>query len=111
MKYILCLNYFNLKEQDIVSSFNFYDFCLACLISLCKPFFLEILKRLDDVSHDVRLAAAETLTSWFKCIGDGDGKSVLKSNIEFLYRELLIHLDDPDQNIQQAVLGKILDGL
>ncbi|KYO30670.1 dynein assembly factor 5, axonemal isoform A [Alligator mississippiensis] len=70
----------------------------------------EILKRLDDVSHDVRLAAAETLTSWFKCIGDGDGKSVLKSNIEFLYRELLIHLDDPDQNIQQAVLEVLKEG-
>lgn len=69
-------------------------------------FFLELLKRLDDASHDIRLATAKALISWFKCIDDDEKKTMLKTNIEFLYRELLIHLDDPDQNIQAAVLGK-----
>ncbi|XP_037766378.1 dynein axonemal assembly factor 5 isoform X1 [Chelonia mydas] len=70
----------------------------------------ELLKRLDDAAHDVRLAAAQALTNWFKCIRNDDEKSILKSNIEFLYRELLIHLDDPDQNIQRAVLEVLKEG-
>ncbi|XP_053898776.1 dynein axonemal assembly factor 5 [Malaclemys terrapin pileata] len=70
----------------------------------------ELLKRLDDAAHDVRLAAAQALTNWFKCIRNDDEKTVLKSNIEFLYRELLIHLDDPDQNIQRAVLEVLKEG-
>uniref|UniRef100_A0A452GR81 Dynein axonemal assembly factor 5 n=1 Tax=Gopherus agassizii TaxID=38772 RepID=A0A452GR81_9SAUR len=70
----------------------------------------ELLKRLDDAAHDVRLAAAQALTNWFKCIRNEDEKNVLKSNIEFLYRELLIHLDDPDQNIQRAVLEVLKEG-
>uniref|UniRef100_A0A8D0G7G5 Dynein axonemal assembly factor 5 n=1 Tax=Sphenodon punctatus TaxID=8508 RepID=A0A8D0G7G5_SPHPU len=71
----------------------------------------ELLKRLDDASHEVRLAAAKTLISWFKCIRNDDNeKSVFKTNIEFLYRELLIHLDDPDENIQQAVLDVLKEG-
>lgn len=64
------------------------------------------MKRLDDASCDVRLAAAHTLTNWFKCLKDSDVKSAMETHIEFLYQELLIHLDDPDQNIQNAVLGK-----
>ncbi|XP_067407014.1 dynein axonemal assembly factor 5 isoform X1 [Emydura macquarii macquarii] len=70
----------------------------------------ELLKRLDDAAHDVRLAAAQALTNWFKCIRKDNRKSVLKSNIEFLYRELLIHLDDLDQNIQRVVLDVLKEG-
>jgi len=70
--------------------------------------FPEVLKRLDDASCDVRLAAAHTLTNWFKCFKDSDVKSEMETHIEFLYQELLIHLDDPDQHIQNAVLGKTL---
>uniref|UniRef100_A0A670YBA6 Dynein axonemal assembly factor 5 n=1 Tax=Pseudonaja textilis TaxID=8673 RepID=A0A670YBA6_PSETE len=70
----------------------------------------EILKRLDDVSHDVRLAAADALTSWFRCINDPETKALLKTNIKVLYQELLVHLDDPDQNIQLAVLDTLKEG-
>lgn len=73
---------------------------------MCTYSFSEVLKRLDDASSDVRLAAAHTLTNWFKCLKDSDVKSAMEVHIEFLYQELLIHLDDPDQNIQNAVLGK-----
>lgn len=66
----------------------------------------EVLKRLDDASPDVRLTAAHTLTDWFKCLKDSDVKSAMKSHIEFLYQELLIHLDDQDPDTQSAVLGK-----
>uniref|UniRef100_A0A8B9U892 Dynein axonemal assembly factor 5 n=1 Tax=Anas zonorhyncha TaxID=75864 RepID=A0A8B9U892_9AVES len=70
----------------------------------------EVLKRLDDASRDVRLAAARTLTNWFNCVKDSDMKSVMKSNIEILYQELLIHLDDQDQDTQNAVLNALKEG-
>ncbi|XP_074961098.1 dynein axonemal assembly factor 5 [Phalacrocorax aristotelis] len=72
--------------------------------------YTEVLKRLDDASCDVRLAAAHTLTNWFKCLKDSDVKSAMESHIEFLYQELLIHLDDPDPNIQNAVLEVLKEG-
>ncbi|XP_010718156.2 dynein assembly factor 5, axonemal, partial [Meleagris gallopavo] len=70
----------------------------------------EVLKRLDDASPDVRLTAAHTLTDWFKCLKDSDVKSAMKSHIEFLYQELLIHLDDQDPDTQNAVLEVLKEG-
>ncbi|NXJ12074.1 DAAF5 factor, partial [Odontophorus gujanensis] len=70
----------------------------------------EVLKRLDDASPDVRLSAAHTLSSWFTCLKDNDLKSAMKSHIEFLYQELLIHLDDQDPNTQNAVLEVLKEG-
>ncbi|KAF7243014.1 Dynein assembly factor 5, axonemal [Varanus komodoensis] len=70
----------------------------------------ELLKRLDDTSHDVRLAAANALTSWFRCINDDEKKALLKANIEVLYQELLVHLDDPDQKIQSVILDVLKEG-
>ncbi|KAM6079461.1 dynein axonemal assembly factor 5 isoform 2-T2 [Theristicus caerulescens] len=72
--------------------------------------YTEVLKRLDDASCDVRLAAAHTLTNWFKSLKDSDVKSAMESHIEFLYQELLIHLDDPDQNTQNAILEVLKEG-
>ncbi|XP_064008790.1 dynein axonemal assembly factor 5 isoform X2 [Pogoniulus pusillus] len=72
--------------------------------------YTEVLKRLDDASCDVRLAAAHTLTNWFKSLRDSDVKSAMENHVEFLYQELLIHLDDPDQNTQNAVLEVLKEG-
>nr|XP_056722598.1 dynein axonemal assembly factor 5 [Euleptes europaea] len=69
----------------------------------------ELLKRLDDASHDVRLEAAKALVNWFRCVDD-EKKALLKTNIEFLYQELLVELDDPNQNIQSAVLDILKEG-
>lgn len=66
----------------------------------------ELLKRLDDVSHEVRLAAASSLVTWLACVRNDDGKSYYQSHIQFLYRELLVYLDDPDGSVQDAVLGR-----
>ncbi|XP_042293334.1 dynein axonemal assembly factor 5 [Sceloporus undulatus] len=70
----------------------------------------EILNRLEDTSHDVRLTAAKALTSWFKCINDDEKKALLKNNIRLVYEVLLVHLDDPDQNIQAAILDTLKEG-
>uniref|UniRef100_A0ABK0LLB4 Dynein, axonemal, assembly factor 5 n=1 Tax=Rattus norvegicus TaxID=10116 RepID=A0ABK0LLB4_RAT len=70
----------------------------------------ELLKRLDDVSNDVRMAAASALLTWLKCIESVDGKSAYQSSVQFLYRELLVHLDDPESAIQDTVLEVLKEG-
>lgn len=68
------------------------------------------MKRLDDVSNDVRMAAASALLTWLKCIESLDGKSAYQSSVQFLYRELLVHLDDPESAIQDTVLEVLKEG-
>ncbi|KAM5300602.1 dynein axonemal assembly factor 5 [Glossophaga mutica] len=70
----------------------------------------ELLKRLDDVSHEVRLAAASALAGWLRCVGSGDGKSYYQSHVQHLYRELLVYLDDPEGAVQDAVLEVLKAG-
>lgn len=68
---------------------------------------LELLKRLDDVSSDVRLAASSALVTWLARIRNEDGRSFYQSHVQFLYKELLVYLDDPEGATQDAVLGKL----
>ncbi|XP_012614546.2 dynein axonemal assembly factor 5 [Microcebus murinus] len=70
----------------------------------------ELLKRLDDVSNDVRIAAASALITWLKCIKGADGKSYYQSSIQYLYKELLVYLDDPESAVQDAVLEVLKEG-
>ncbi|NXY75868.1 DAAF5 factor, partial [Glareola pratincola] len=72
--------------------------------------YAEVLKRLDDASCDVRLAAARTLVHWFRSLKDSDVRSAMEAQVEFLYQELLIHLDDPDESTQKAVLDVLKEG-
>ncbi|NXG59967.1 DAAF5 factor, partial [Hemiprocne comata] len=72
--------------------------------------YTEVLKRLDDASCDVRVAAAHALTNWFRCLQDSAVKSAMETHIEYLYQELLVHLDDPDENSQNAVLEVLKEG-
>lgn len=66
--------------------------------------YLEVLKRLDDASDEVRITAAKTISLWFKCIDGRYDRTTYKAHLEFLYRGLLVHLDDPDTNLQTTVL-------
>lgn len=75
-----------------------------------RPLPPELLKRLDDASNDVRMAAASTLLTWLRCIQSSEGKSYYQSSIQYLYRELLIHLDDPESTIQDTVLEVLKEG-
>ncbi|XP_006889782.1 PREDICTED: HEAT repeat-containing protein 2 [Elephantulus edwardii] len=70
----------------------------------------ELLKRLDDVSSEVRMAALTTLVTWLRCIRDDDSKSYYQSNTQHLYRELLVYLDDPEPAVQNAVLEVLREG-
>jgi dynein assembly factor 5 len=70
----------------------------------------ELLKRLDDVSNDVRMAAASALLAWLRCVQSAEGKAYYQSSVQYLYRELLVHLDDPERTIQDTVLEVLKEG-
>nr|XP_031289187.1 dynein assembly factor 5, axonemal [Camelus dromedarius] len=70
----------------------------------------ELLKRLDDVSTEVRLAATSTLVTWLERAGKEGGKSCDQGSIQYLYRELLVYLDDPESTVQDAVLEALKAG-
>lgn len=65
---------------------------------------LELLKRVDDSSKEVRIEALKTLGVWLSSL---DKKyDTHHPNLEFLFQHLLLYLDDPDHEIQLMVLGK-----
>ncbi|KAM8960244.1 dynein axonemal assembly factor 5 [Pelodytes ibericus] len=92
---------------------------ICALLSVCEQgldpdklnkIYPALLKRLDDASDEVRVAAAKTLSLWFKCLNNEYDWKTYKSHLEFLYRGLLVHLDDPDNRIQATVLDVLKEG-
>ena len=65
----------------------------------------DFIKRLDDSSDDVRVAAAKAFQAYFACFHDFQ-PSLYRAHLEAIYQGLLVHLDDQMDVIQQAVLGK-----
>ncbi|KAL8584267.1 hypothetical protein ACOMHN_034952 [Nucella lapillus] len=68
----------------------------------------ELLKRLDDSSDEVRVTVTRTLLAYFHCFKEGYEVGLYRAHLEALYRGLLVHLDDPQAAIQEAVL-KVLE--
>ncbi|XP_074649053.1 dynein axonemal assembly factor 5-like [Tubulanus polymorphus] len=63
----------------------------------------ELLKRLDDSKDDIRLAICDTFNAYFGCFQNNYDVGLYKAHIEAIYRGLLVHMDDPEPKIQQAV--------
>eukprot|EP00062_Callorhinchus_milii_P008954 gi/632952241/ref/XP_007891744.1/ PREDICTED: HEAT repeat-containing protein 2 [Callorhinchus milii] len=70
----------------------------------------ELLKRMDDGLDEVRVEAAKALAIWFHCTGNDYDRILFRSHIEFLYRGLLVHMDDPERDIQTTVLDVLKAG-
>uniref|UniRef100_S4RX24 Dynein axonemal assembly factor 5 n=1 Tax=Petromyzon marinus TaxID=7757 RepID=S4RX24_PETMA len=82
----------------------------GCDADALNKIYPEVLKRLDDASDEVRIAAARCLSAWFGCVGGDYDRGLYRAHLEFLYRGLLVHLDDPDAGIQAAVLDVLKQG-
>ena len=67
-----------------------------------------MLKRMDDVSNDVRVTACYTIAKVFTNLPTEYNLDFYKANINHAYSTLLIHLDDAEEEIQDVVLGKKL---
>lgn len=70
--------------------------------------YIELLKRLDDSSDELRIAVTNTFSTFFSLIPEDYDKQLYKAHLQALYRGLLIHLDDPNTVIQEAVY-KVLE--
>jgi len=67
-----------------------------------------LLKRLDDSSDDVRVAASQTFSAYVKCFHDNYDVALYRAHLHHIYHALLIHLDDPQHDIQRSILGQSL---
>ncbi|CAL8304585.1 unnamed protein product [Merluccius merluccius] len=65
----------------------------------------ELLKRLDDSSDQVRSVALKTLGLWLSCLCKDYNSQLYGAHLEFLFQQLLLHLDDPDSSVQEQVLA------
>ena len=72
-----------------------------------RKLYQELLKRLDDANDGVRLGVCAPLASLFRVMNYtttwSEQHNFDKTNYQYLLRGLLVHLDDPALDIQQAV--------
>lgn len=66
----------------------------------------DLLKRLDDSSDEVRITVSKTFLAYFDCFENGYDVTLYRAHLEAIYKGLLVHLDDPEQKIQEAILGE-----
>lgn len=66
-----------------------------------------VLKRLDDGCDEVRFAALKTLKEVWKALPKEYDLDFLRSHINTLYTSTIVHLDDPEKNFQDLMLGLI----
>lgn len=64
-----------------------------------------VLKRLDDVTNDVRIAAVRYLIMMYSNLPSEYNPIAFGPHLESLYSTLLIHLDDPDEKFQSHMAG------
>ena len=70
--------------------------------------YLELLKRLDDSSDDVRITVAKTFLAYLDSFENAYDVNLYRAHLEAMYKGLLVHLDDPEERIQVAILGNFI---
>ncbi|XP_002740361.1 dynein axonemal assembly factor 5-like [Saccoglossus kowalevskii] len=102
----------SLLEDDVRTTRLVTCRVLQKLLTLCKHSFdperlhkmyMELLKRMDDSNDEVRVATARTFSAYFNCFQSDYDASFYRAHLEEMYKGLLVHLDDPDPIIQDAV--------
>ena len=72
------------------------------LVKICEV----LMKRLDDVNDEVRMACLKTLESVLHCLPPGGANAQLEHYMQGVYSKLLLHMDDSNEQIRNAALGK-----
>lgn len=65
----------------------------------------DLLKRLDDVVDEIRLAMCSTLNAYIRSFHSDFNVSLYRSHLEDISKTLLIHMDDQNSTIQQTIYG------
>ena len=80
-----------------------------------RKLYPELLKRLDDASDGVRIAACAPMVSLFRAMNYSavwnEGANFDKANYQYFLRGILVHLDDPSPEIQGAISGVLKVGM
>ena len=80
--------------------------CACACVRAPPPPPPELVKRLDDSSDQVRAVALKALGLWLSSLGEDYHPQLYGAHLEFLFQQLLLHLDDPDGSVQEQVLGE-----
>jgi dynein assembly factor 5 len=67
----------------------------------------DLLKRLDDVSDDIRFAMCSTLKAYVQAFHGNFTIELYRAHLEDIAKILLIHMDDQNTQIQNAVFGNL----
>ncbi|XP_034047107.1 dynein assembly factor 5, axonemal-like [Thalassophryne amazonica] len=70
----------------------------------------DLLKRLDDSNEEVRAFALQALDVWLSSLTKKYNPEFCAPHLQFLFQQLLIHLDDPDSSVQDQVLDVLKTG-
>jgi dynein assembly factor 5 len=65
----------------------------------------DLLKRLDDISDDIRLAMCSTLNAYIRAFNGDFNVDLYRAHLEDIAKILLIHMDDQNVQIQEAIFG------
>ena len=65
----------------------------------------DLLKRLDDISDDIRLAMCSTLNAYVRAFHGDFNVDLYRAHLEDIAKVLLIHMDDQNVQIQEAIFG------
>ncbi|CAF0863407.1 unnamed protein product [Adineta ricciae] len=68
----------------------------------------DLLKRLDDVNDDIRLAVCSTLNAYVHAFHGDFNAELYRSHLEDIAKVLLIHMDDQNTQVQNAVFDTIV---
>ena len=66
----------------------------------------DLLKRLDDISDEIRLAMCSTLNAYVRAFHSDFNVNLYRAHLEDIAKILLIHMDDQNSQIQQAIFGR-----
>ena len=78
--------------------------------------YVELVKRLDDVSDTVRATSLDIWKQMFSVIlqkvqaNTYDAESLYSAHWEFIFKSLLVHMDDPDEKFRNNVFRALLCG-
>lgn len=69
----------------------------------------DLLKRLDDVLDEIRLVICSTLNAYIRAFHSDFTIELYRAHLEDIAKVLLIHMDDQNSQIQNAVFGNSIE--
>nr|CAD7452162.1 unnamed protein product [Timema tahoe] len=76
---------------------------------LIHQVFPAVIKRLDDINNDVRVAAVKTVVTLYTPLPPDYDVQCSSALVDALYTTMLVHLDDPDSVFQGIMLDALKD--